>query len=83
MSNNYDVEDLKKLKGSFQSRSNKLSNALDGAEYLRLVNVVSRNWNDEESEKFLLKLEESVKICKEEIKKYNNKVQSLVDLKIK
>ena len=28
-------------------------------------------------------LEESVKICKEEIKKYNNKVQSLVDLKIK
>lgn len=83
MSNNYDVEDLKKLKGSFQSRSNKLSNSLDGAEYLRLVNVVSRNWNDEESEKFLLKLEESVKICKEEIKKYNNKVQSLVDLKIK
>ena len=79
----YDIEDLKKTKGSFQSRSNKLTNVLEGSEYLRFVNVVSRNWNDEESEKFLLKLEESVKICKEEIKKYNNKVQSLVDLKIK
>ena len=81
--NKYDIEDLKKTKGSFQSRSNKLSNVLDGSEYLRFVNVVSRNWNDEEANKFLFKLEESVNICKEEIKKYNNKIQSLIDLKIK
>ena len=79
----YDIEDLKKTKGSFQSKSNKLSNVLDGSEYLRFVNVVSRNWNDDEANKFLLKLEESINICKEEIKKYNNKIQSLIDLKIK
>ena len=76
-------EELKKTKGSFQSRSNKLSNSLDGAEYLRFINTVSRNWSDEESEKFFLKLEESIKICKDEIKRYNNKLQSLIDLKIK
>ena len=80
---NYDIEDLKKTKGSFQSRSNKLSNVLDGSEYLRFVNIVSRNWNDEEVNKFLFKLEESINICKEEIKKYNNKIQSLIDLKIR
>ena len=36
---NYDVQDLKKVKGSFQSRSNKLANVLDGDEYLRLVMI--------------------------------------------
>lgn len=81
--NEYEIEDLKKIKGSFQSKSNKLNNVLDGSEYLRFVNVITRNWNDNEAEKFLLKLEESINICKEEIKRYNNKVQSLVDLKIK
>ena len=81
--NNFDVEDLKKLKGSFQSRSNKLSNILDGDEYLRFINVVSKNWTGEEADKFLLKLEESVNLCKVEIKKYNNKIQSIIDLKIK
>lgn len=81
--NNFDAEDLKKVKGSFQSRSNKLSNVLDGDEYLRFVNVVSRNWNGEEANKFLLKLEESVNICKAEIKKYNNRIQSMIDLKLK
>ena len=79
----YDIEDLKKTKGSFQSRSNKLTNVLDGSEYLRFVNVVSRNWNNAEADKFFKKLEESVNICKEEIKKYNNKIQSLIDLKIR
>ena len=79
----YEIEDLKKMKGSFQSKSKKLSNSLDGSEYIRFVNVIKRNWNDQEAEKFLLKLEESVNICKEEITKYNNKVQSLVDLKLK
>lgn len=76
-------DDLKKVKGSFQSKSNKLSNALDGTEYIRLVNTISRSWQGEETEKFLQKLEESIKICKEEIKKNNNKVQSLIDLKLK
>ena len=52
-------------------------------EYLRLVNTVNRSWHGEEADKFLQKLEESIKICKEEIKKNNNKVQSLIDLKLK
>lgn len=80
---NYDVQDLKKVKGSFQSRSNKLANVLDGDEYLRLVNVISKNWNGEGADKLLFKLEESINICKEEINKYNNKIQSIIDLKIK
>ena len=76
-------EDLKKTKGSFQSKSNKLSNSLDGTEYLRLINTVNRSWQGAEADKFLQKLEESIKICKEEIKINNNKVQSLIDLKLK
>lgn len=82
MSNSFS-DDLKKTKGSFQSKSNKLSNTLNGEEYLRLVNSVNKSWHGEEADKFLQKLEESIKICKEEIKKNNNKVQSLIDLKLK
>ena len=81
--NSVDLEDLNKTKGSFQSKSNKLRNSLDGSEYIRFYNIVSRNWTGEEAQKFLVKLEESVNICKEEIKNYNNMIQSLIDSKMK
>lgn len=83
MNNDFEIEDLKKTKGSFQSKSKKLSNVLEGAEYKRFVNVISKNWTGNESVKFLLKLEESIKICQDEIKKNNNRIQSLIDLKTK
>ena len=52
MSNSFS-DDLKKTKGSFQSKSNKLSNTLNGEEYLRLVNTVNRSWHGEEADNFL------------------------------
>ena len=76
-------EELKKTRSVIQSKSHKLSNALNGNEYNNLIETISNNWEGEEKDKLLKVLNESIDTCKEEIRINNNKIQSKIDSKIK
>lgn len=80
---NFSKEDLKKTKGSFQSRSSRLLGVLKGPEYDRLVNSVNNSWESSEADEYLKLLNESLTQVEKLIKIYNTAVQSLIDSKLR